>query len=295
MADTSTTTRGADTTFAAKLNWLRAGVLGANDGIVSTAGLVFGVAGATQDSIALLIAGLAGLVAGALSMAGGEYVSVSSQRDTEIAALANERLEIERDPAGKLRQLADHFAARGMSDALATQVAEELTEHDALAAHALTNLGIDSKEQTSPWHAAWASMIAFTLGALIPLRRAAQPGRRQLGDGPHVRGGDVRRRPALTRAANIARIPGHRDGGTMAALRSLRIDSRSCSASISSPCSRQTFCSAPSPRTQAASPSRPSAAAAAGRGTRRTTVVHSPTSASAIGAVVNRIAASRDR
>lgn len=169
MADTSTTTRGADTTFAAKLNWLRAGVLGANDGIVSTAGLVFGVAGATQDSIALLIAGLAGLVAGALSMAGGEYVSVSSQRDTEIAALANERLEIERDPAGKLRQLADHFAARGMSDALATQVAEELTEHDALAAHALTNLGIDSKEQTSPWHAAWASMIAFTLGALIPL------------------------------------------------------------------------------------------------------------------------------
>lgn len=158
-----------DTTFAAKLNWLRAGVLGANDGIVSTAGLVFGVAGATTDSVALFIAGLAGLVAGALSMAGGEYVSVSSQRDTEIAALAQERIELQRDPEGKLQQLADFYAARGMSDELARQVAEELTEHDALEAHARTNLGIDSEEQTSPWHAAWASMIAFTIGALIPL------------------------------------------------------------------------------------------------------------------------------
>ncbi len=159
--------RGAS--LSSKLNWLRAGVLGANDGIVSTAGLVFGVAGATTDSVALLIAGLAGVVAGALSMAGGEYVSVSSQRDTELAALINERRELDADPQGKLRQLADFYAARGMSDHLALQVAQELTEHNALEAHALTNLGIDSEEQTSPWHAAWASMIAFTAGALIPL------------------------------------------------------------------------------------------------------------------------------
>ena len=169
MAIETATEAARTSSFSAKLNWLRAGVLGANDGIVSTAGLVFGVAGATTDSVALLIAGLAGVVAGALSMAGGEYVSVSSQRDTEIAALANESRELEADPEGKLRQLADFYAARGMSDHLALEVAQELTEHNALEAHARTNLGIDSEEQTSPWHAAWASMIAFTAGALIPL------------------------------------------------------------------------------------------------------------------------------
>lgn len=169
MAIASTTDAARTASFSSKLNWLRAGVLGANDGIVSTAGLVFGVAGATTDSVALLIAGLAGVVAGALSMAGGEYVSVSSQRDTEIAALANEQRELAADPGGKLRQLADFYAARGMSATLALQVARELTDHDALEAHARTNLGIDSDEQTSPWHAAWASMIAFTAGALIPL------------------------------------------------------------------------------------------------------------------------------
>lgn len=169
MVDTSTATVATEPSLASKLNWLRAGVLGANDGIVSTAGIVFGVAGATQDSFALFVAGMAGLVAGALSMAGGEYVSVSSQRDTELAALAAEREELERDPVGKLNQLAAYYAARGMSDELALEVAEELTDHDALAAHASTNLGIDSSEQTSPWNAAWASMIAFTVGALIPL------------------------------------------------------------------------------------------------------------------------------
>lgn len=167
--DSTTGQESRPTTLSAKLNWLRAGVLGANDGIVSTAGLVFGVAGATTDSVAILIAGLAGVVAGALSMAGGEYVSVSSQRDTEIAALTNERRELAADPEGKLQQLADFYAARGMSDHLALEVAKELTDHDALEAHARTNLGIDSGEQTSPWHAAWASMIAFTAGALVPL------------------------------------------------------------------------------------------------------------------------------
>lgn len=155
--------------FASKLNWLRAGVLGANDGIVSIAGLVVGVAGATADSLTLLIAGMAGLVAGALSMAGGEYVSVSTQRDTELAALERERRELADRPAQKLQELADFYAARGMSVEVARQVAEELTEHDALEAHARANLGIDSGEQTSPWHAAFASMAAFTVGALIPL------------------------------------------------------------------------------------------------------------------------------
>lgn len=167
---TNTATRsGSEASLASKLNWLRAGVLGANDGIVSTAGLVFGVAGATTDTVAVLIAGMAGLVAGALSMAGGEYVSVSTQRDTEIAALAGEREALARDPDGKLQQLADFYAARGLSAQLAQEVALELTEHNALEAHARTSLGIDADEQTSPWHAAWASMAAFTVGALIPL------------------------------------------------------------------------------------------------------------------------------
>lgn len=164
-----TTVAPPEISLASKLNWLRAGVLGANDGIVSTAGLVFGVAGATQDSVALFIAGMAGLVAGALSMAGGEYVSVSTQRDTEIAALSAEASAIASDPEGKLRELADFYADRGLSPDLARQVASELTENNALDAHARANLGIDSEEQTSPWHAALASMIAFTVGALIPL------------------------------------------------------------------------------------------------------------------------------
>ncbi|HNV10285.1 MAG TPA: VIT family protein [Propionibacteriaceae bacterium] len=152
-----------------KLNWLRAGVLGANDGIVSTAGLVMGVAGASASRSALLIAGLAGLVAGALSMAGGEFVSVSSQKDTEIAELAQEQWELTNNPDGELEELADIYRSKGISDELAHRVATELTAHDALAAHAEAELGISSLERTSPWHAAIASMIAFTLGATIPL------------------------------------------------------------------------------------------------------------------------------
>ena len=152
-----------------RLNWLRAGVLGANDGIVSTAGLVFGVAGATTDSVALLIAGLAGMVAGALSMAGGEYVSVSSQKDSELAALRQQERELVADPEGKLRQLAGHYAERGLSPALAEQVARELSEHAALDAHAQVFLNLDADEHVSPWAAARASLLAFLAGSVIPL------------------------------------------------------------------------------------------------------------------------------
>jgi VIT1/CCC1 family predicted Fe2+/Mn2+ transporter len=154
---------------AGRLNWLRAGVLGANDGIVSTAGIVVGVAGATGDRHTILIAGVAGLCAGALSMAAGEYVSVSTQRDTEQALLAKERRELRDEPEAELAELAYLYEQKGLSAELATQVAEELTAHDALAAHAEVELGIDPDNLTNPWHAAWASMIAFTVGALLPL------------------------------------------------------------------------------------------------------------------------------
>lgn len=153
----------------AKLNWLRAGVLGANDGIVSIAGLVMGVAGAQTSSKTLLIAGLAGLVSGALSMSGGEYVSVSSQKDTEQASLAKQRALLKDDPAGQLEILAKEYQKRGISAPVALQVATELSTHDALHAHAEIRLGIDSEEITSPWHAAISSFIAFSLGGAIPL------------------------------------------------------------------------------------------------------------------------------
>jgi VIT1/CCC1 family predicted Fe2+/Mn2+ transporter len=158
-----------DQNHAARLNWLRAGVLGANDGIVSTAGLVIGVAAATTDRGAILTAGLAGLAAGAMSMAAGEYVSVSTQRDTERALLAKERRELAEMPEEELAELAALYEQRGLSPALAQKVAVELTEHDALAAHAEVELGIDPNALTNPWHAAWASMLAFTVGALLPL------------------------------------------------------------------------------------------------------------------------------
>ncbi|WP_457206602.1 VIT1/CCC1 transporter family protein [Nocardioides sp. P5_C9_2] len=155
--------------LAARLNWLRAAVLGANDGIVSTAGLVVGVAGATTDHRAILVAGVAGLVAGAISMAAGEYVSVSTQRDSEQALLAKERRELVEEPEEELAELADIYVRKGLSEDLALQVAVQLTEHDALGAHAEAELGIDPDELTNPWHAAWASMLAFTVGALLPL------------------------------------------------------------------------------------------------------------------------------
>lgn len=155
--------------LASKLNWLRAGVLGANDGIVSTAGLVVGVAGATNNRGAILVAGLAGLVAGALSMAGGEYVSVSTQSDTENAALQREQWELEHMPDEELAELRRFYERKGLPTPLADQVAHALTERDALAAHAEVELGIDPTERTNPFHAAWSSMGAFTLGALLPL------------------------------------------------------------------------------------------------------------------------------
>ena len=152
-----------------RLNWLRAGVLGANDGIVSTAGIVMGVAGATSDSGTIALAGIAGLTAGALSMGAGEYVSVSTQRDSEEELLAKERRELREEPEDELAELAGLYADKGLSEELALQVARELTEHDALAAHAEVELGLDPDHLTNPWQAAGASMLAFTLGALLPL------------------------------------------------------------------------------------------------------------------------------
>lgn len=152
-----------------RLNWLRAGVLGANDGIVSVASLVVGVAGATTDIAALLTAGLAGLVGGAISMALGEYVSVSSQRDSERALIAKEREELRTMPDTELAELTTLYRERGLSEETARTVAEELTAHDALAAHLAVELGIDQDDLVNPWHAALSSAIAFTLGALLPL------------------------------------------------------------------------------------------------------------------------------
>ena len=155
--------------FGDRMNALRAAVLGANDGIVSTAGLVMGVAGATTDRQTILVAGLAGLVAGALSMAAGEYVSVSTQRDTERALIAKETRELAEEPDEELGELADLYRQKGLSERLAREVAVELTEHDALRSHLDIELGIDPDKLTNPWHAAWASMVSFTLGALLPL------------------------------------------------------------------------------------------------------------------------------
>jgi VIT1/CCC1 family predicted Fe2+/Mn2+ transporter len=153
----------------ARLNWLRAGVLGANDGIISVAGLVIGVAAATTDRTAILVAGVAALVAGAVSMALGEYVSVSSQRDTESALIAKERWELETDPEGELAELAGIYQAKGLSAGTARQVALELTARDALAAHVEAELRLDVDERTNPWHAAAASAVAFVLGEALPL------------------------------------------------------------------------------------------------------------------------------
>lgn len=157
------------TGFAAKLNWLRAGVLGANDGIVSTAGLVVGVAAAASSTSTILTAGIAGISAGAISMAVGEYVSVSTQRDAEAALLAQERRELKEDPADELAELTAIYHSKGLSAETARQVAEELTAYDAFAAHAEAELGLNPDELTNPWHAAFSSAVAFTVGALLPL------------------------------------------------------------------------------------------------------------------------------
>ncbi|WP_433063424.1 VIT1/CCC1 transporter family protein [Dactylosporangium sp. CS-033363] len=155
--------------LSGRLNQLRAGVLGANDGIVSTAALVVGVAATTASTGAILAAGMAGAVAGAVSMALGEYVSVSTQRDTERSLLAYERLELEQFPERELEELTALYEAKGLTPRTARQVALELTAKDAFAAHADAELHIDPDALTSPWQAAVASAISFALGAALPL------------------------------------------------------------------------------------------------------------------------------
>ncbi|WP_232822693.1 VIT1/CCC1 transporter family protein [Glycomyces dulcitolivorans] len=152
-----------------RLNWLRAGVLGANDGIVSVAGIVIGVAGATADRSTILVSGVAGLVAGAFSMAGGEYTSVSTQRDTEATLVEAERRELREDPGAAEDELAENLERRGLSEATAHRAARELSEGDPLRAHAAVEFGLDPDDLTNPWHAAISSFISFTCGALLPL------------------------------------------------------------------------------------------------------------------------------
>jgi VIT1/CCC1 family predicted Fe2+/Mn2+ transporter len=154
---------------ANKLNWLRAAVLGANDGIVSTAGIVIGVAAATAERGPVLTAGIAGLAAGALSMAVGEYVSVSTQRDTERALLETETQELKLQPDAELDELAALYEARGLSAETARQAATELTAYNPLAAHAELELRLDPEQLTNPWLAAISSAVSFTIGALLPL------------------------------------------------------------------------------------------------------------------------------
>ena len=154
---------------AGRLNWLRAGVLGANDGIISTAGLVIGVAAATTDRTEIATAGVAGLVAGAVSMALGEYVSVSSQRDTERALIERERNELATVPEAELAELIGLLRGQGLDEASATETARQLTERDALKTHLSIELGISQEELANPWIAAGSSALAFAAGAIAPL------------------------------------------------------------------------------------------------------------------------------
>lgn len=159
--------------FMERIGWLRAAVLGANDGIVSTAALIVGVAAAHSSRSSTLLAGIAGLVAGAMSMAAGEYVSVSSQSDTELADLARERKELAEQPDAELAELTGIYVKRGLDPALAKQVAEQLTSHDAFAAHARDELGITEAQTARPIQAALASALTFSVGAALPLVLAA--------------------------------------------------------------------------------------------------------------------------
>lgn len=152
-----------------KLNSLRAAVLGANDGIVSVAGIVVGVAGASTSKATIFTAGIAGLAAGALSMAAGEYVSVSSQRDTEKALLQKEKIELRAHPEEEFEELTEIYRKKGLTSKTAKQVATELTKHNAFVAHFDAELHIDPNDLNNPWHAAIASSLSFLVGALIPL------------------------------------------------------------------------------------------------------------------------------
>ncbi|WP_428306496.1 VIT1/CCC1 transporter family protein [Lacipirellula sp.] len=155
-----------------RIGWLRAAVLGANDGIVSTASLIVGVAAADSTRNAIVLAGVAGLVAGAASMAAGEYVSVSSQADTEQSDLAREREELAADPAGELAELTSIYIGRGLDREVAVRVAEQLTAQDALSAHAREELGITAGMEARPVQAALTSAAAFAAGAMLPLNAA---------------------------------------------------------------------------------------------------------------------------
>jgi VIT1/CCC1 family predicted Fe2+/Mn2+ transporter len=156
-----------------RLGWLRAAVLGANDGIVSTASLVIGVAAASSSRAAVVTAGTAGLVAGAMSMAVGEYVSVSSQRDAERADIRMEERELRLDPEGELRELAEIYEKRGLDPALASEAAQALSRHGALEAHARDELGLAEERLARPFQAAWTSALSFSAGAALPLLTVA--------------------------------------------------------------------------------------------------------------------------
>ncbi len=161
--------------LAQRLNWLRAGVLGANDGIVSVAAIVVGVAGATTATAPILTAGVAALVGGAVSMALGEYVSVSSQRDSEHALIEKEKRELAEQPDEELAELAGLYQAKGLTAATARQVAEELTARDALGAHLSAELDINQDDVVNPWHATFASAASFVVGGILPLAAILLP------------------------------------------------------------------------------------------------------------------------
>jgi VIT1/CCC1 family predicted Fe2+/Mn2+ transporter len=154
---------------SSRIGWLRAAVLGANDGIVSVASLVIGVAAANSSKTAVMTAGFAGLIAGAMSMGVGEYISVSSQRDTELADLRMEAEALEAHPEAELRELATIYVRRGLEPALARQVAEQLHARDAVGAHARDELGITEIAQARPLQASWTSALSFTIAAIVPL------------------------------------------------------------------------------------------------------------------------------
>jgi VIT1/CCC1 family predicted Fe2+/Mn2+ transporter len=165
--------RHSERHLTSRVGWLRAAVLGANDGIVSTGSLIIGVAAASASHTSILMTGAAGLVAGAMSMAAGEYVSVHSQADTEAADLAQESAELKRNPAAEHRELAELYVARGVYPALAKQVADQLMARDALGAHAHDELGISEALRARPVQAAAASAASFAVGAALPVALAA--------------------------------------------------------------------------------------------------------------------------
>lgn len=166
-----------ETHLSYRAGWLRAAVLGANDGILSVASVAIGVAASGAGQAAVATAGVAALSAGAMSMAAGEFVSVSSQRDTEVADLALEERELAADPKGELRELTEIYVERGLSPVLASQVADALTSHDALEAHARDELGLDEERRARPLQAAAASAASFSAGAIPPLIAAIVPGK----------------------------------------------------------------------------------------------------------------------